>query len=232
MKFNRTNDNIEWASWSWNPVTGCKNDCLYCYARDIANRFFPEKFEPTFHSDRLSAPSETRVPKTADTNVGDKNVFVCSMADLFGAWVPKEWIDAVLEEVKKNPQWNFLFLTKNPKRYLEFEFPKNSWLGVTVNRQSMVKDAEETFEVLNDSYRMPTVSFVSCEPLLEDVEFTYISLFSWLIIGGGSKSTRTPETQPKWEWVASLLNQAYSCGCKVYFKPNLKVRPREYPGQE
>jgi hypothetical protein len=25
-QFNKTNDNIEWAPYSWNPVTGCKND--------------------------------------------------------------------------------------------------------------------------------------------------------------------------------------------------------------
>ena len=37
VSFNRTNDNIEWAIWTWNPVTGCKGDCSYCYARDIAS---------------------------------------------------------------------------------------------------------------------------------------------------------------------------------------------------
>ena len=25
--FNQTNDNIEWAAWSWNPVTGCMHKC-------------------------------------------------------------------------------------------------------------------------------------------------------------------------------------------------------------
>jgi hypothetical protein len=33
------NTSIEWAQWSWNPLTGCKHDCPYCYARDIAKRF-------------------------------------------------------------------------------------------------------------------------------------------------------------------------------------------------
>lgn len=33
--FNQVNDNIGWAKWSWNPVTGCLHNCDYCYARDI-----------------------------------------------------------------------------------------------------------------------------------------------------------------------------------------------------
>ena len=34
---NRTK--IEWCSHTWNPVTGCLHNCVYCYARDIAWRF-------------------------------------------------------------------------------------------------------------------------------------------------------------------------------------------------
>jgi hypothetical protein len=48
--FNKTNDMVEWALWTWNPVTGCEHNCVYCYARDIANRFYPEKFKPTTRS--------------------------------------------------------------------------------------------------------------------------------------------------------------------------------------
>jgi ParB-like chromosome segregation protein Spo0J len=44
-KFNRQDtDNIEWAQWSWNPVTGCLHNCSYCYARDIASRFYERIF--------------------------------------------------------------------------------------------------------------------------------------------------------------------------------------------
>jgi hypothetical protein len=34
--FNRTNDQISWAKWSWNPVTGCLHGCPYCYARELS----------------------------------------------------------------------------------------------------------------------------------------------------------------------------------------------------
>jgi protein gp37 len=116
-------DNIEWALWSWNPVTGCLHNCDYCYARDIANRFYPQAFKPSIVPARLSAPANTQVPEEASHNVGYKNVFTCSMADLFGKWVPAEWIQAVLDVARANPQWNFLFLTKFPIRMAEFDFP-------------------------------------------------------------------------------------------------------------
>lgn len=88
--FNKTNESIDWADWTWNPVTGCKHACSYCYARDIANRFYSTKFEPTFYPDRLIAPFNTKVPVNAATDIRAKNVFVCSMADLFGRWVPED----------------------------------------------------------------------------------------------------------------------------------------------
>jgi protein gp37 len=221
-KFNQTNDNIEWARWSWNPVTGCKHDCKYCYARDIATRFFKEGFTPTFRPERLSAPKNTIVPNTED--IGLHNVFVCSMADLFGAWVPQEWIDAVLKSVRENPQWTFLFLTKNPSRLVGINFPKNSWVGTTVDIQKRVAPAEEAFKKIK-----APVKFLSCEPLLEKLTFKDMSMFDWIIIGGRSGSTGMPEGQPEWGWVEILMEKARRSGLSIYFKPNLTVRPKEYP---
>jgi hypothetical protein len=87
--FNRVNDNIGWARWSWNPVTGCLHNCDYCYARDIAQRFtgsYPKGFEPDFWPERLDAPANTRLPAKADGDESWRRVFTCSMADLFGEW--------------------------------------------------------------------------------------------------------------------------------------------------
>jgi len=219
--FNQTNDNIEWAKWSWNPVTGCKFGCDYCYAHDIAMRFNGD-FEPTFHPDRMAAPKNTKVPAVND--IGYRNVFVCSMADLFGDWVPDEWINQILDAVRAAPQWNFLFLTKNPKRLINIKWPDNAWVGTTVDRQSRVKPAEEAFKKIKAK-----VKFLSCEPMLENLSFEDMTVFDWVIIGGRSKNTTGPEFQPDWLWVESLLTQARASGCKVYFKPNLKSRPNEYP---
>lgn len=219
-------DNIEWALWSWNPVTGCLHNCSYCYARDIADRFYTQKFAPSFIPGRLSAPANTPVPAEAARNLGHKNVFTCSMADLFGRWVPREWIEAVLQTVADNPQWNFLFLTKFPVRLSEFEFPANAWLGTTVDAQARVANAERAFSKVRGG-----VKWLSCEPLLEPLTFSSLDMFDWVVIGGASKSTQTPEFRPPREWVQHLEGQARRAGCKVYEKTNLLERIKEYPGQ-
>lgn len=130
---------IDWADSTWNPVTGCLHGCEYCYARNQTHRFgagwetasgnypvldepmygqrigkdgkietrkevYPYNFTPTFHRYRLK------------DYIGKKgrNIFVCSMADLFGEWVSDEWIKEVFAACEKAPQHNYLFLTKNP----------------------------------------------------------------------------------------------------------------------
>jgi protein gp37 len=236
--FNATNDNIEWAKWTWNPVTGCKHGCKYCYARDIANRFYPEKFEPTFRPERLTAPSNTAIPKSRKDEPGINNVFVCSMADLFGEWVPQEWIDKVLLACRSAPQWNFIFLTKNPERYLEIEFPDNCWIGATADTQERMDRAIDVFFEMEANCNKPSVTFVSCEPLSEQIALFPMcrggltepqSFLDWIIIGGRSQSSQLPAMQPEWEWVENLLLEAREGGIKVYFKPNLIVVPKEYP---
>ena len=224
-KFNsQETDGIEWAKWSWNPITGCFHGCPYCYARDIANRMFDAGFVPAFYPGRLLCPQNTKLPPEAKTDIGYKNVFVCSMSDLFGKWVPKELVEMVLAVVRQSPQWNFLFLTKYPQRLLEFEFPDNAWVGTSVDTQARVLLAEEVFEKVKAK-----VKWLSCEPMMERLTFEHLERFQWVVLGGSSKSTQTPEFRPPREWVSHLWAQARAAGCMIYEKPNLLERCREYP---
>ena len=141
---------IDWAEMSWNPVTGCRHGCPYCYARRTAHRFdagmedsaavgglhvleskikatpYPYGFEPTMHRYRLNQPERQEEPQT---------VFVCSMADLFGRWVPTSWIVEVLDACQRAPQHRYLFLRKtrpdtwNWTRWPSFHMRKISGMG-------------------------------------------------------------------------------------------------------
>jgi protein gp37 len=228
------NQNIEWALWSWNPVTGCLHNCPYCYARDIAERFYDQKFAPSLWPGRLKAAQNTKVPQEkideepegSWRRIGLKNVFTCSMADLFGRWVPAEWIEAVLAEVRAAPDWNFLFLTKFPVRMAEFSFPANAWVGTTVDCQARVANAEKSFRRVKAG-----VKWLSIEPLIEPLAFSDIGAFQWIVLGGASQSSKTPAWIPPRRWVMDLEEQATKAGVSFYEKSNLRgERIRGYPG--
>lgn len=226
FNFQDTNS-IEWALWSWNPITGCQTNCPYCYARPIAQRFYAQGFTPSLYPSRLATPSNIEVPSEAQKHIGYKNVFACSMSDMFGDWVPAEWIQAVLQGIKKAPQWNFLILTKWPRRILKFDLPKNVWIGATVDCQERVAVTEDVFAQVKAS-----VKFISCEPLIEPLTFNNLQVFNWVILGGRSVTTAMPVFHPPRQWIDKLEAQARSAGCKIYEKANLwgdENRLREYP---
>ena len=244
-EFNRTKgEGISWAGWSWNPITGCLHGCKYCYARALATRdsykdAYPVGFTPLFHHERLDAPTNTKVPDEARTNASLRRVFVCSMADLYGKWVPDEWIGKVHAACRASPQWEYLMLTKFPSRYVGLELPKTSWLGTSVDEQKRVRFAEDAFRQIKDV----RVKWLSLEPLLAPLQFTDLSMFDWVVIGAQTETNQpgglVKSFAPPIKWVMRLIDQAVEAGCKVHCKPNLlgqtspqlpgMTLPDEYP---
>ena len=237
IQFNTTNDQVSWAAYTWNPVAGCLHNCNYCYAREgiVINhnlrKHYPFGFEPTFFEYRLRAPANSKLPKEAMTDPRYGRVFVSSMGDLFGKWVPEKWIEKVFAACAEAPWWEYLFLTKFPQRYVGLQLPSTAWIGTTVDVQDRVKIAETAFRKI-DGVR---VKWLSCEPLLEPLKFHDLSMFDFVVIGSqsatkqpkGNGSVLVPEFAPPFEWVADLTAQAKAAGCKVYHKPNLLGVPND-----
>ena len=226
---------IDWCDSTWNPVTGCLHGCEYCYARRIANRFgfhasepdinervllempvsagkkvpYPFDFQPTFHRYRLDDYKDKK----------GRNIFVCSMADLFGEWVPDEWIEEVFEVCKEAPQHNYLFLTKNPKRYIELEIDRrlpwmdNFWFGSSVTKMTDTYTwfAEKKFHW-----------FLSIEPILEDLGPMDINAAKpeWVIVGAET-GNRKDKVVPERSWIENLLGECRRYGIPIFMKSSL-----------
>lgn len=214
---------IGWAMWSWNPVTGCNHGCDYCYARAIATirdmaAYYPAGFTPLFHHERLDAPANTPVPSRAEADPAHGRVFVCSMADLFGAWVPQEWIDQVVASTVANPQWEYLYLTKFPQRYDRLDLPASGWIGASVDEQHR---AEPTLAAMRKVSGVK-VKWLSLEPLLEPIKFSTLEGIDMIVIGAQSENIgQNNSFSPPFEWVADLVATARRDGCKVWLKTNL-----------
>ena len=204
---------IEWCDYTWSPVVGCygpggtkekPNNCKYCYAKRIAKRFFKDNpdFEPRFYPERLKEPYWVKKPS---------KIFVCSMADLFGDWVPDLWIEAIMATAFENPRHIFQFLTKNPKRYLEFKFPDNCWLGVTLTGEDIFSD------MVRDAYMDGIKNnkiFVSIEPLLGHIgEYAKLKKYDLCVIGA---MTGPNAVVPKKEWIDSIKHK------NIFWKENIK----------
>lgn len=170
---------------------------------------YPMAFLPTFFRYKLGEPARRKQPAT---------IFVCSMADLFGDWVPDAWILQVFEACKAAPWHNYLFLTKNPQRYCELAeadmLPelRNFWYGSTIT-----KHGEFMFA---GSIHWNT--FLSIEPLLEplDVGIGSFGGAKWIIIGAET-GNRAGKVRPEREWIDNIVEAAKLTQAAVFMKDSL-----------
>lgn len=205
---------IEWTDKTWNPITGCtqiSSGCMNCYAKTMSARLkamgvkkYTDGFSLRLHEDILDEPLRWKKPH---------NVFVCSMSDLFHERVPDLFIEKVLTTIEITHHHNYQLLTKRAERMKYFfssrRIPKNVWLGVTVEARS-TKNRIDCLRDLDAS-----IKFLSCEPLLENLESMNLSGIDWVIVGGESGPKARP-MEPS--WVMSIKEQAERNGVAFFFK--------------
>ena len=166
----------------------CEGNCKFCSELDglefagqktrwnHSKEPYPYGFMPTFHPHRLDEPKHWKKPR---------NIFVCSMADLMGEWVPDDWKQDVIKACEEAPQHRYLFLTKNPYGYmiwpskdrkLEYQFreQENFWLGCSITGGEDLSRYQGHYGRYLYAMRgniLPGKAhrFVSIEPILRDV---------------------------------------------------------------
>lgn len=206
---------IEWTDSTWNPVTGCTKasaGCLHCYAETMTRRLtamgvakYANGFKVTVHEDALGEPLKWRK---------QRNIFVCSMSDLFHKDVPFEFVEKVMSVIERTPQHRYQILTKRAERMAEYflthKVPENVWLGVTVD----VAQCKCRIDSLRQIVDAP-IRFLSCEPLLEDLGQLNLEGIDWIIVGGESGNQARPM---KKEWAVSIKEQCDAAGKSFFFK--------------
>lgn len=176
---------------------------------EVSNAPYPFGFAPTFHRYKLGEPKHWKKPR---------NIFVCSMADLFGDWVPDEWIAEVFRACEAAPQHRYLFLTKNPKRYCDLmkrkRLPKhdNFWYGSTLDK----KRAKMFY-----SFRYHT--FASIEPITEYLNMDVGSFAGceWVIVGAET-GNRKEKITPDRVWIENVVAAAKLTRTPVFMKESLR----------
>ena len=174
---------------------------------------YPFRFTPTFHAYRLDELQEWKKPRT---------IFVCSMADLFGDWVPDEWIAEVFQACEKAPQHRYLFLTKNPARYDALidsgilpERRENLWYGTTCT------DMTQPLH-----WNCNAHTFMSCEPMLAPWNPAggrgIAKMMPEWVIFGAETGNRKGRVTPRKEWVSNAVQQCRNNGCAVFMKESLR----------
>ena len=250
--------NIEWCDYVFNPITGCLHDCRYCYAKGFANRFgykmppnhkptlheleepvfvrckrgklrinpYPFGFEPTFHKYKLNGPQRVKRPQ---------NVFVGSMSDMWGNWVPFEWQMATIEACQKAKQHRYLFLTKNPKKYAErmnksgnrLEIPSNMWFGATLTKmKDLTLDTMRAICGLQENQKINL--FYSLEPLQDYIYYYGIEQQDalvkfppkWIIVGADTSKEKN-KIMPTHGMIKNIVDQCKFAGTPIFMKKSL-----------
>lgn len=139
------------------------------------------------------------------------------------------WRSELFKLIEATPELDWLLLTKRPEnvlrmvpRHWSFPYmsiagwPSNVWLGTSVEDQAATD--KRVLELL----RVPAkVRFLSCEPLLGEVDLRFCEgpcrdhKPEWVIVGGESGSSARP-MHPN--WVRSIRDQCQAAGVPFFFK--------------
>jgi protein gp37 len=234
--------------YTWNPTGGCKHGCTWqmpdgstteCYAKTQAERFMGRgSFYTKGFEEHYWRPHMLEQPLNLKKPAG---IFVGSMADLFGHWVPKEQIEQVIDVMRRANWHTFQTLSKYPSRLDEFNpFPDNVWVGVSLPAGHMMSETGAARALKAYLGHMQNVNakvrFMSIEPLWFDAATVLQEFlvnegkfpFDWVIIGAASNGKLT--FQPNEEHFSRLLTLMEYAKIPVFFKGNLSREMAERHG--
>lgn len=170
----------------------------------MGQRNYRDGFDVRTHYHMLNLPLKWVKPRM---------VFVNSMSDLFHEKVPNNFIQRVFEVMDNTPRHTYQLLTKRADRLAEvasvLPWPKNVWMGVTVEDNERLYRVERLREVPS------VVKFLSIEPLLGPLPNLDLNGVDWVIVGGESGPGARPMHR---DWVIDIRDICIEEEVPFFFK--------------
>lgn len=200
---------------TWNPIKGkCLHECVYCYMKKWREQK-PVRFD---EKEFLGA------------GLGEGNyIFVCSGTDMWGDWIPDEWIADTLAYCK-NWDNTYLFQTKNPFLFQRFEgeFPAKTVLCCTIETNKSYFEMGKAPNTFARSCHMSHIEkydkMITIEPVIDFDTKEFVKMIDdiepmQINIGADSGNNNLPEPSPEklQNFITILQGKEYN----VHLKKNL-----------
>jgi protein gp37 len=201
-----------------------------CYAETIAEGVTKANYEDGF-SHHYYRP---HVLKTIASGKDPRLIFIDSMSDLFGHWVPKADVHAVLDALRKGPHHTYQSLTKAAPQILQHvdRLSPNLWVGVSsppdwfngnrLTRQQQIKMLRKSLDVLAKvKQRTGNIVWMSAEPVSWDLTEVIgpDHPLDWVVIGAATNGPKTFQPDPT--HIDRLLDVFDQSKTPVFYKGNI-----------
>jgi len=213
--------------------------CAHCYSSTMQKPYLSGLEFVASNKDKGKLFFEEKVLEEVLRRRKLTGYFWCDMTDLFGSWVPDEWLDRCFAVMGLTPEHRHYVLTKRGERLRKYftaadlydrlenamarkvgiegtvslagQWPLPSvWLGVSASTRP---DLDAQIEHLRAT--PAAVRFLSLEPLIADLGTIDLSGIGWVIVGGESGPGARPMHE---DWVRSVRDQCVAANVPFFFK--------------
>ena len=224
-----TGNMYDWVDAHWNPIKGeCQHRCDYCYVdHSRAKRFYegPCRLDEKDLETKLSI-GQRPFPKT---------IFVGSMGDMWGEWVPDKFIERVIAVCLKYPANQYIFQSKNPARFRQYKPQVNFLYGTTLETDEYPKGFNTNGPITARSINARVAPFknfsplrrifITIEPIMDFNLFEFVEMIrklhpEFVTIGADSKHHNLIE--PSWQKVQALIETLGNLDIEIRQKTNLE----------